>query len=467
MENKEQAAIILGPVIGEVTESTARILIEVNVAADVTAILTSVTDQKDVHEVKRKFHAEAAGVFKFAYLKPNTKYLLTFEGVNNHQQRTGSVRTFNPDATTFRVLAAACDRPKNGGLGLWPKLWEQYVSKDKIDLFIRHGDQVYADDAFKAGKAVLKDTSLSEEEKNNKICGFYKQIYRSTWNREPVLKCISNCPQLMLWDDHEIRNDWGTFKQDTDPNSVDWRLALCGRRVYWEYQRQLWEDINLDGDSDGLEGHIHNWGDKFGIIFVDTRGSRSFGFQPSDRGRYIGKRQLATIKQALSKDGKLATVRSLICVHSMPAIYMSTGASSCLSCFPCLKDKMGFGLNPTEQDDYMTFLNNWKQQNNSDVVIVAGDLHIGIRTDVYDDQHNVVLKQIITSPVANNQPPACFSWLLKMFCMQSCCCNATGAEFTFKHTEMLYEWNVGDLVMTVPPQGPATVTDRLITKRDD
>ena len=64
-----------------------------------------------------------------------------------------------------------------------------------------------------------------------------------------------------------------------------------------EYQRQLWDDIDLNGPTDGLEGHMHVWGDKFGVIFVDTRGPRSFGYTPEDAGMYIGTKQFKAIQQ--------------------------------------------------------------------------------------------------------------------------------------------------------------------------
>ena len=47
----------------------------------------------------------------------------------------------------------------------------------------------------------------------------------------------------MLWDDHELRNDWGAFDKDRDPSTVNYQLGRAARRAYWYYQRQLWDDI--------------------------------------------------------------------------------------------------------------------------------------------------------------------------------------------------------------------------------
>lgn len=80
----------------------------------------------------------------------------------------------------------------------------------------------------------------------------------------------------MLWDDHEVRNDWGRYAkvtptfwlsnswdgyasvfisfvvsfQDRDPSSPSYIVGLCARQAYWWYQRQLWSDLPTASPSD-------------------------------------------------------------------------------------------------------------------------------------------------------------------------------------------------------------------------
>ena len=44
------------------------------------------------------------------------------------------------------------------------------------------------------------------------------------------LSCLANCSNLMLWDDHELRNDWGAFPKDRDTGSMNYKLGLAARR---------------------------------------------------------------------------------------------------------------------------------------------------------------------------------------------------------------------------------------------
>ena len=45
----------------------------------------------------------------------------------------------------------------------------------------------------------------------------------------------------MIWDDHEIRDDWGSRDERQDPGARR-TIGRIARRVYREYQRQLWTD---------------------------------------------------------------------------------------------------------------------------------------------------------------------------------------------------------------------------------
>lgn len=39
-------------------------------------------------------------------------------------------------------------------------------------------------------------------------CLPFQSYYRKTWTRPDVKRIMANCQHLMLWDDHELDNDW-------------------------------------------------------------------------------------------------------------------------------------------------------------------------------------------------------------------------------------------------------------------
>ena len=220
---------------------------------------------------------------------------------------------------------------------------------------------------------------------------------------------------------------------------------------------------------------MHKWG-KFGVMFVDTRGSRSLGFETFYSGslpgivipgHFIGERQRLLINAALKPEGLFGDCQTLIVVNSMPVCYMSTGVASCLEC--CMKDKMGMALSPDEQGHYLDALTNWVSGGNRDALIVAGDLHFGIRSQIRDPNSAVVLRQMVTSAISNKPPNCLVSCLLRCFCMSDCC-SATGGTHHFRHTQKLYDFNYGTIRMSLPhpPSQPkATITECLVSRRSE
>ena len=126
--------VVVGPVIGKVTDSTARILIEVD--EDATLILKvhpEDSEEKGVLEVSACFSRNIPGVWTLEGLTPSTKYKCTLLGADNAAERNEffSLRTWKtaPDAT--RLVFASCDRgiKYRGKANLFEILYDDFVSK--------------------------------------------------------------------------------------------------------------------------------------------------------------------------------------------------------------------------------------------------------------------------------------------------------------------------------------------------
>lgn len=77
------------------------------------------------------------------------------------------------------------------------------------------------------------------------ICEYYREVYRDTWRHSPTAKCLANCPSLMIYDDHEVRDNWGDIAEDWNRNCAEFFVARCAWIVSMEYQRQLHEDVDF------------------------------------------------------------------------------------------------------------------------------------------------------------------------------------------------------------------------------
>jgi len=180
-----------------------------------------------------------------------------------------------------------------------------------LDVVFHVGDQVYADEAFHKGVKLVKGlrgkhtigspeaTQILSSQVQNQVAEFYRDFYRRTWNYPPTRFVLSNVPNLTIWvcilsqnsakesntgnclqDDHDIRDDWGSHSTDYTPTTDEYFVGKIAQQVYWEYQRQLWDDIfddNYSPKSVNTDCHFHKFG-SIGVVFIDSRGMHRYVF---------------------------------------------------------------------------------------------------------------------------------------------------------------------------------------------
>lgn len=132
-------------------------------------------------------------------------------------------RTHGPD-----LLRAYARHLRAAPAGEWP------------DLLLLLGDQVYADSPS-PGMLEFIANRRGGTEPAEEIADFeeYAELYRRAWSDPEVRWLLSTVPTSMIFDDHDLRDDWNT--------SRDWRRAMAevgwwprrviaGLGAYWVYQ---------------------------------------------------------------------------------------------------------------------------------------------------------------------------------------------------------------------------------------
>nr|BAJ93729.1 predicted protein [Hordeum vulgare subsp. vulgare] len=417
------ASITLGPVIGKTTSTTTRILIEADHDAEITCVLTPPSGAAVTQAVQfRKDHPRC---FAFSGLTPDTPYTITFTGAKSDPSRSGRVRTYRADAqlSELRVVSLSChshladikDEPV-----VWNDLFTKFVGPGHIDLILHIGDQVYADVAYDQGLAFLngrRDKGSHEPNYDtlDHVSDYYRQVYRKTWNYAPCARVLANVPSMMIWDDHDLRNDWGSRPNDCDPKTNDYWVGIAARMAFWEYQRQLWDDKLLDAAGkvtlpvtirSHTEGSVHRFGD-IGVAIIDTRGARSFDKDEKNHS-FLSKVQWTQLKTALSPGGTFDGCKSILLAMSVAVCVCGTSISKLGG--SVLKDKMGFGLFPGEQQEFIDLVDNWidSKPGQRDCAFIGGDLHIGVKTEI-TRKGTPVCYQYLTSPIREH-PPGGFAY---------------------------------------------------------
>jgi hypothetical protein len=110
------------------------------------------------------------------------------------------------------------------------------------DLIVLLGDQVYADKPTAKVKRFLKRTRAADHHgPENEVVSFdeYTKLYLESWRDPEVRWLFATVPTAMIFDDHEIIDDWNTSavwraEMSTQPW---WRERIsAGLASYWVYQ---------------------------------------------------------------------------------------------------------------------------------------------------------------------------------------------------------------------------------------
>nr|WP_078762453.1 alkaline phosphatase D family protein [Marinactinospora thermotolerans] len=112
------------------------------------------------------------------------------------------------------------------------------------------GDQVYADELQQPMVEFLRrrreggpreaDAAQSQPPRDEVVFyDEYAELYRQAWSDPDVRWLLSTVPTLMMFDDHDIRDDWntsGTWRREIAENPW-WRPRITsGLGAYWVYQ---------------------------------------------------------------------------------------------------------------------------------------------------------------------------------------------------------------------------------------
>eukprot|EP00658_Telonema_sp_P-2_P059889 TRINITY_DN4897_c0_g1_i11.p1 TRINITY_DN4897_c0_g1~~TRINITY_DN4897_c0_g1_i11.p1 ORF type:complete len:475 (+),score=74.98 TRINITY_DN4897_c0_g1_i11:167-1591(+) len=322
---------------------------------------------------------------------------------------------------------------------LWTDLCVR-AGRHEIDLVVHLGDQVYADDSMhdiEGGKVQLTEVEhckflqakrrLKDVESENwldyteEVCDMYRDVYRKTWSHPPTRRALANVPNVMIMDDHEIRDDWGDDPDDHMTDSMEHFIARCGYRVFCEYQGQLYSHVP------GLQ---HPVSDEFlatkqhrifriariGFVLVDMRCARTFNFRPGvdASNSMLGQDQWADIDEALSPGGLVADCDTLIFGSGVPLLFYTTKLNDFLgSNCKDSDDLLGHWSNSRhkkEQARVLRLLRGWKKKDRSrnQILLIGGDVHVGGFTTLYDYEEDKTLAnplalQLFSSSIGNSQ----------------------------------------------------------------
>jgi hypothetical protein len=206
-----------------------------------------------------------------------------------HRDRARPERQHGSDAVVALAHGLA-GKPR----GSWP------------DSMLLIGDQVYADEPGPATRQFIEDRRDPAQPPGYEVADFeeYSALYREAWSAPAVRWLLSVVPTIMIFDDHDVHDDWNT--------SAAWRREFRARpwwqqRItaaytsYWIYQHlgnlspaelgkdDVWRQVReaadatpvlgdlavrADAQVDGIRWSVRRDFGRVRVVVIDSRSRR-------------------------------------------------------------------------------------------------------------------------------------------------------------------------------------------------
>ena len=191
-------------------------------------------------------HAEPSG------LAPGRRYWYRFTALGQRSAvgRTGTAPAAD-SAATLNFAIASCQRWDAGHFAAW-----RNIAAEDLDLVMFLGDYIYESasrpDAFRRHEGTVAST-LDQ----------YRARY-ATYKSDPALQAAhASAPWLLVWDDHEVENDYANLQGQSLQRDFERRRAAA-YQAYWEHMpfpnsaRPRGADMRITGRLDwGTLARIH------------------------------------------------------------------------------------------------------------------------------------------------------------------------------------------------------------------
>jgi hypothetical protein len=152
----------------------------------------------------------------------------------------GAVRALPPPQSMTNLLFCAISCNGASQLGAWQQLAD-YVDEAKPSFLLMMGDQLYMDE----DEPDIFDRHYESDRATRRRAMADK--YRANWSRQPLARLFAHVPIYMMWDDHDIRDGWGSLAGDSPtlaarhPRGAPIARKLeaffeDARDVYWHFQ---------------------------------------------------------------------------------------------------------------------------------------------------------------------------------------------------------------------------------------
>ena len=303
--------------------------------------------------------------------------------------------------------------------GRWRELVAQHA-RQPFALLLMGGDQVYADQVFdlpvldnwsertRAQKLRLQWTGARQAA----VARFYQRLYLTRWAQPEMAAVFATIPTLMMWDDHDIFDGWGSYDEELQRCPVYQGIYGEARAAFRLFQMQSAPGERVPG---ALSSDDFSWGyqiDGIAVLAPDLRSNRTQDQVASP----------AAWNAVYAWLDQLRGLKHLLLLSSIPVVYPSFKAvEAVLGWMPGeqeleddLRDHWRTASHQGERLRLIHRLLAFSRTRSTRVTILSGDVHVGacgVLESTRGDNPGVI-NQLVSTGVVHPPPQALVAFLL-------------------------------------------------------
>lgn len=296
---------------------------------------------------------------------------------------------------------------------LWAVMMQRH-RKAPYHVLMLGGDQVYADSMWEVLPTMKAWNKLSWDNANKakptaemraELAEFYFDLYTDRWAQPEVAEALATIPTIMMWDDHDIFDGWGSYPEDRQTCKVYHAIWEAARQAFLVFQQHS-GDASLEHALSVEEGFSFAYQvGPVAILAVDMRSER-------------------TTKQVLTLEhwakiydwmDSLNGVDHLLLMSSIPVVYPGFDTvERILGAVPGqqeyeddLRDHWNSRPHKGERLRLIHRLLNLAQERNIRPTIISGDVHVGAigQIETVRKGRALAINQLISSGIVHPGPP--------------------------------------------------------------
>ncbi|MCB1744407.1 MAG: alkaline phosphatase family protein [Gammaproteobacteria bacterium] len=312
--------------------------------------------------------------------------------------------------------------PDDSRNAMWSRLRAEH-QRAPMQLLLQGGDQLYADGVLKAHAEVgdwlrgdpgrqSPNVSAAVE---TAIRRYYLRTYIRCFERTDTAWLMARVPSLMMWDDHDIVDGWGSLKEQRLDSPIGQAVFDNARRFFMRFQLGCAEH---ESPPNALDGNGRNLGwicrlPGFSVLAPDLRSER----RPH---RVLGEPSWTALERALAALDVAweGSAERLLVLSSVPALgprlsWLEHVARFLPGAGQYRDDLRDQWQSRAHREEWRRFLSLLVEQTaRRDVTVLSGEIHLATRGQMQG--HGRVLHQLVASGIAHPPPPSAFAFALGM-----------------------------------------------------